>query len=331
MVFMKQLMRILGCTVGLTFVLMLSADGILMAQTSRSTKPGEVNYRKGKAFEKKSQCRWALLEFDMAIKADPSEPKYYVARAECAYVTEWFDVMSKSFAGSGGIQNKEILESETAAWLSRIEGHLAEALRLDPRHARAYFFRAESYGMNYQREKSYRIQHTLRAPAAILADFDRAIELEPKNTEFYVGRGEFYLWGLDDKERGFRDYATAINLQPKNIAYLTRRAENYRMSRDYKSAVGDLTAILKLDPRSRYTRGTRADCYLELGEYVKALTDINAEMRYFPKEKASSLHFRARVYRKMGKINLAEADVKRAKAMKDNVNVTIEGLENPKK
>ncbi len=97
------------------------------------------------------------------------------------------------------------------------------------------------------------------------------------------------------------------------------------MSRDYKSAVGDLTAILKLDPRSRYTRSTRADCYLELGEYANALNDINAEMRYFPKAKASALHFRASVYRKMGNVELAEADVKRAKAMKDNLTVTVEG------
>jgi tetratricopeptide (TPR) repeat protein len=319
--------RILGWGVVLILVCVLFTVNNLVAQTSRITKPGEVNYRKGKAFEKKSQCRLALVEFDRAIKADPSEPKYYVARAECAYVTEWFDVMSKSFAGSGGSQNKEVLAHETASWLSRIDGYLAEALRLDPSHAQAYFFRAKWYSMNYQRERSYgmRNQPILRAPAAILADFDRAIELEPKNTEFYVGRGEFYLWGLDDKERGFRDYATAIKLQPKNINYLKRRAENYRMSRDYKSAVGDLTAILKLNPRSRNIRSTRADCYLELGEYADALNDINAEMRYFPKEKASALHFRASVYRKMGKVELAEADVKRAKAMKDNLNVTMEG------
>ncbi len=175
--------RISGWGVGLILVCVLFTVNNLVAQTPRITKPGEVNYHKGKAFEKKSQCRIALVEFDRAIKADPSEPKYYVARAACMYETGWFEVMSKSFDGPGGIQSKEILARETAALLSRIDdGYLAEALRLDPSHAQAYFFRAKSYSMNYQREKSYgmRNQSTLRAPAAILADFDRAIELEPK-------------------------------------------------------------------------------------------------------------------------------------------------------
>lgn len=305
---MNQAHRIASIAVFLAFPFI--AEKVVLSQTSQAAKPGEVYYRRGKVFADRSQCRLGLVQFEKAIAAGPSEPKYYVAKAECVYVTEWFDVMDKSRSDQPGFPNKEILAKETAAWIARIDGHLAEALRLDPNHGRAYFFRAKAHAENHR--------HTLREPAAILADFERAIELEPKNAEFYAGRAEFYF-SLKDNERGFRDYDAAIKLQPRNIEFLERRANFYRYTKQWENAVRDATTILTLKPREPFTRLSRADWYLELGQHAKALKDINDELRYFPKSKLSALQLRARVYRAMGNVKLAEADEKRTRAMNDEM------------
>jgi tetratricopeptide (TPR) repeat protein len=308
--FMNQLNHTVARFLGMILVCPFFTGDIVMSQTSGTSKRGEVYYRRGKVFADRSQCRLGLVQFDKAIAADPSAAKYYVAKAECAYVTEWFDVMEKSRGDQPGFPNKEILARETAAWIARIDGHLAEALRLDSDHGRAYFIRAKAHAENHR--------HTLREPAVILADFERAIELEPKNAEFYAGRAEFHF-SLNDNERALRDYDAAMKLQPRNIEFLERRANFYRYTKQWENAVRDATTILTLKPRKPSTRLSRSDWYLELGQHAKALKDINDEMRYFPTNMQYGLQHRARVYRAMGKIELAEADEKRAREMHDEM------------
>lgn len=56
-----------------------------------------------------------------------------------------------------------------------------------------------------------------------LSDFNRAIELEPNNAEYYYCRGISYGW-IGDFEKSHEDYKKALELSPENGSYLSEFA-----------------------------------------------------------------------------------------------------------
>jgi serine/threonine-protein kinase len=78
-----------------------------------------------------------------------------------------------------------------------------------------------------------------------LADYGKGIELDPKDSAAYIGRGDVYA-ALNDFEQAAADLTTAIRLDDKNPeAYLARGwiRENQH---DYQRAIDDYTAAIGL-------------------------------------------------------------------------------------
>jgi tetratricopeptide (TPR) repeat protein len=57
-----------------------------------------------------------------------------------------------------------------------------------------------------------------------LADYDRAIELDPMHAAGYNSRGSLYL-SEEDIDRALSDYGRAIELQPRYAKALVGRAQ----------------------------------------------------------------------------------------------------------
>jgi tetratricopeptide (TPR) repeat protein len=57
---------------------------------------------------------------------------------------------------------------------------------------------------------------------AAIADFDRAIKIEPKKIDILLGRGLAYL-EKRDTERAVRDFSQAISLDPRNVGAILNR------------------------------------------------------------------------------------------------------------
>jgi tetratricopeptide (TPR) repeat protein len=73
---------------------------------------------------------------------------------------------------------------------------------------------------------------------AAIADFDRAIKLEPRKTEIFLGRGLAYL-EKRDTEAAIRDFDHAIRLNPRHPEAILQRANAYRAAGDLKRAMAD--------------------------------------------------------------------------------------------
>jgi tetratricopeptide (TPR) repeat protein len=144
------------------------------------------------------------------------------------------------------------------------------------------------------------------------ADFTKAIELKPVYPEAYFQRGLQH--DLSNKPAAaLEDYNKAIELNPKFIdAYMTR-AVLYLLSRQGQSAIADYTKVIELKPdgESYYVRG---NSYLEIGEYAKAITDLTESIRLDPTYYWSYKQ-RAKAYRMLKKIRLAQADERKAAAI----------------
>ncbi len=81
-----------------------------------------------------------------------------------------------------------------------------------------------------------------------LADFNKAIELDPKYALAYNGRGNVY----DEKgnrDQAIADFTKAIELNPKYYEAYGSRSLAYSLQKNYDKAIADDLKQIELDPK----------------------------------------------------------------------------------
>jgi tetratricopeptide (TPR) repeat protein len=143
--------------------------------------------------------------------------------------------------------------------------------------------------------------------------FTKALELDPKLAAAYEQRGLlYYFQGKYDKV--IQDYQTYLDLEPE-------KAEAYRMlglgclkSGYYEPAIAHFTRAIELEPQHPAGYAYRAEANLLLGNDEEAVRDSTTavELRGDRRAKSEAYKTRARIYRKMGLMDLAYADTRSA-------------------
>ena len=82
------------------------------------------------------------------------------------------------------------------------------------------------------------------------------------------------LYDNKDLTNALKKYSEAIELNPKNSAAYAGRGNILIDQKNYKSALSDLNQAITLDSSQAYIFNYRACAYIELGEYDKALDDL---------------------------------------------------------
>ena len=80
-----------------------------------------------------------------------------------------------------------------------------------------------------------------------LADYDRAIGLDPDNILAVAARGDTYL-KLKQYDEALADYNRAIDLEPGYAPTLVSRGEAYKLMRRYEEALADFNRAIELNP-----------------------------------------------------------------------------------
>ncbi len=141
-----------------------------------------------------------------------------------------------------------------------------ELLKLNPRDAVAYFERGEVYMMLARYKEA-------------LADFEKAVELDPDNAEFHMRLGLFLRQYCPDL--AYRDVKHAlvhakrtVELDPRNVSYQGELARTY----DYLGEPGEAKATLdratRMAPESAEAYNTIAVHYNLIGDPKASLTCI---------------------------------------------------------
>lgn len=114
-----------------------------------------------------------------------------------------------------------------------------------------------------------------------IADYTRAIELDPGDTDVWVGRGVARLRKAD-VDGAIADFDRAIQLEPDRALAYNDRAAAYRDKGDFRRAVEDYNRAIALNPHDPYFYLHRAQAYRALGEHDRAIADYGAAMALKP-------------------------------------------------
>jgi tetratricopeptide (TPR) repeat protein len=153
----------------------------------------------------------------------------------------------------------------------------------------------------------------LRFPEQAIADFTRAIELNPLFASAYHNRG-VALKHLGQTLEAISDFRKAISISSKHLRtkkslldLLLPLAISYVQANRLEEALKLLDECVELKPTHFNTLFERAKVYSELGQLANAVDDCTLSLFQRPRS-IDTLRFRASLNKKLGRISDAKAD-----------------------
>ena len=225
----------------------------------------------------------ALSDCQEAIKHKPE----YAAAYLCQGIVHWY-------------------QKENAKAIEKYN----EAIKFEPGFARAYFYRGIAYAdtgneaearRNYQKAAELESNgETARYSSEVasayhhrglayhkqekykeaIADFDKAIKLNPEYAEAYGNRGLAYR-AIGNFEQSIKDFKEAIRLQPGNLAFYIQRGDTYFLKGSYKEAIEDYSKVIEVSPTAEiYVK--RGGAHVEATNWEQAYQDYNKALEIKP-------------------------------------------------
>jgi tetratricopeptide (TPR) repeat protein len=132
----------------------------------------------------------------------------------------------------------------------------------------------------------------LNGRADKLADFEKALALKPAYAAAYLGRGQVYFdqsrvdeMSADDGRNALADFNTAAGLDPKNSAiYYSRGKLYFHYFKDREKAFRDFAKAVELAPQNHLYLMGRAVHYQLDREFEKAIADYTAVLKLKPRD-----------------------------------------------
>lgn len=119
-----------------------------------------------------------------------------------------------------------------------------------------------------------------------LAEFDKAIAIDPHHAEALYNRGLLY-----QRERQHRlavdDFTSANGLTPQRAEPLLARAISYLAMDKFKEAATDLDEAVQADPQNALAWTTRGQAYERLGDKDKAKASYGRALAIRPRDDAA--------------------------------------------
>jgi tetratricopeptide (TPR) repeat protein len=149
-----------------------------------------------------------------------------------------------------------------------------------------------------------------------LADFNRAIQLDPKNARAYCDRAILRDELLRQPDEALADYNQAIRLAPNFERAYFDRGVHYFGRHDCERAIADYTDATRLMPNDLSAYAYRAYAYAKQGDHARVFADASTALKLKPTEmrlwRVTDLDLRAKVYRVLGQSELALRDFREA-------------------
>ncbi len=147
-----------------------------------------------------------------------------------------------------------------------------------------------------------------------IAEYNKAIELDPKFSMAYSNRGIAYR-RKGQLDQAISDFNKAIEINPRDAkAYYNRGLTYAKGKGQFDQAISDLTKAIELDPKLAEAYLNRGNAYLQKGQFDQAISDNNKAIEINPKH-AKAYFNRAIAYASKGKYDKAWEDVYKAQSL----------------
>jgi tetratricopeptide (TPR) repeat protein len=154
--------------------------------------------------------------------------------------------------------------------------------------------------------------------AEALADYNKAIKLNPKGYDAYLYRAELFF-KFKEFDNAIKDYNQFIKLNPDNATGYLFRGDAYYKTEEYDNAILDFTRSIELDPYlfDFASYRWRGDAHRNKGginqdnsEYDKAIMDYTMALNSgIPYEYAARIiNFRGNIFLRKKEYSYAIAD-----------------------
>jgi tetratricopeptide (TPR) repeat protein len=201
------------------------------------------------AYAKLDRRKEALADLNRALELDPKAAGVYDTRGAV-----WLQAQEYEKAVADFTQAIK-LDSSNPSYYARRRTALTQLKRFDEAQADAI-----------------KIEHLMH-----LASLNQAVFRDRSSPQPYIDRGNYFL-RENQLVEALANFNRAIELNPKSVEALTQRAR-VRLRRDEpQKAIDDANSALKIERRED-TYGVRGDAYRKLEQYDKALADYDAAQR----------------------------------------------------
>lgn len=157
------------------------------------------------------------------------------------------------------------------------------------------------------RGETYRlIEHY---PEAI-ADFNHVIKLDPDYKWAITSRGQIYQ-AIEHYLEAIADFNRVIELDPQYEWAIASRGQTYREMKRYPEAITDFERAISLDPAYGWAIASRGEIYALIGNYDQALSDFNRAIK-IDADSDWGFYFRSLIYRALGQLEKVEVDIARS-------------------
>jgi len=215
----------------------------------------------------------------------------------------------------GGDQTSSMLRcilDVTSASLGRVDADCGRAMLLNPRDPEPYKVRGTVYLLQGHYERA-------------LDDLNRAVELDTADAGSYSTRGEAHRV-LGDFHSAVADLSRAIALSPKSAFYWNSRCWiRAEANRELAHALGDCGTSHALDPKFPAALDSRGFVYLRLGQYRLAIRDYDAVLRLEPAY-PTSLFGRGVAKLHLNQMAAGRADIVKARVLDPDVDAFFADL-----
>ena len=143
-----------------------------------------------------------------------------------------------------------------------------------------------------------------------VADYDQAIELAPEDADIFISRGNAYLH-LKQYRRAIAYYDHAIELNPEDTTAYNNRGFAYRNLEQYERAIADYDRAIELNLENADVYLFRGFTYFRLGQYTRAAADYSRAIELDP-DNITAYHSRGLARHRSGQLERAIADFDRA-------------------
>jgi tetratricopeptide (TPR) repeat protein len=150
-----------------------------------------------------------------------------------------------------------------------------------------------------------------------IADFDKAIALNPNLAEAYYNRGTAY-GRKGDLEQAIADLDKAIALKPDLAEAYNNRGIAYNNKGQFDRAIADYDKAIALKPDYAEPYYNRGNAYYYKGDFDRAIADYNKAIALKP-DYAEPYYSRGNAYHHKGDFDRAIADYNKAIALKPDL------------